>query len=212
MKQKLNFILMADIIDSRKKDQQKLMTAFKNVIAEINIQERKKLRSPMTITLGDEFQSVVSNLSSGIHIILQLEEFIISKKLDFKLRYVLVEGEIETPINRKIAHEMLGSGLTDAREMLHQLKESKSRYKVKLQNQKLEEAINHTFTAFQGLINDWKTPLDQQIALKFIENVGYKQIAAEVNREKSVIWKRKFSLKVEEYISLKKVLIYLSKK
>lgn len=209
MGKRLNYILMADIINSQKKDQQQLMLDFKRVVNEINTQVKDKFLSPMTITLGDEFQSVVTSLSSGVDIILRLEEEIFSRQMDFKLRYILVEGNIDTPINPKIAYEMLGEGLTTARSGLQQMKSSKSRYNVKLKSEKLEGAVNNTFTALQGIVDDWKVAPDYQIVSKFLENKDYKEVAIEVNREKSVIWKRKISLKVKEYLSLKKVLAYL---
>lgn len=209
MGKRLNFILMADIINSRVTDQQQLMLDFRSVITEINTEVKDNFLSPMTITLGDEFQSIVTNLSSGIDTIIRLEEAIFSRQINFKLRYVLVEGIIETPINSKIAYEMLGEGLIEAREGLQNMKSSKSRYMVKLKNERLEGAINNTFTALQGIVDDWKVESDYQIVSKFIENKDYKEVAIEVNREKSVIWKRKISLKVKEYLSLKKVLAYL---
>lgn len=211
MKHKLNYILMADIIGSRKINQQQLMLEFKGIVNETNLQLKKNIRSPMTITLGDEFQGVVATLYAGIEVIIKLEELILIKGLNFKLRYVLVEGEIETPVNSEIAYEMLGDGLTQARETLNALKSTKNRYLVKINNGRLGDAINHTFIAFQGIVDGWKLKQDYFIAARFIEKKDYKTIANEVKRDKSIIWKRKVSLKIKEYLSLKEVLTYLSK-
>lgn len=209
MENKLHYILMADIIDSRKFDQQKLMKEFKSVVGKLNTQKSLKLLSPITITLGDEFQGVVRSLESAIDIILGLEEIILSEDLKFQLRYTLIQGQIDTKINSKIAHEMLGEGLTTARERLQELKNGKSRFYVALQNMKLGDAINNAFFALQGIVDNWIRLKDVYIASMFVNKIDYKQIAINVKKEKSVIWKRKKSLKIEEYLAVKNVLRYL---
>jgi hypothetical protein len=206
----LHYILMADIIDSRKHDQKTLITDFKDVVSVVNTQEAGNLISPLTITLGDEFQGVLTDLESAIQVILNIEEVILSKELNFKLRYTLIEGKIDTEINREIAYEMLGEGLTIARDRLQQLKHEKNRFSIGLRNTKLANAINNAFLAFQGLVDNWTGLNDMQIASMFLNGIDYKQIAIEVNREKSVIWKRKKSLKIDEYLAMKNVLYYLA--
>jgi len=210
MEKKLHYILMADIIDSRKLDQKKLMTEFKSLVGILNAQERSHILSPITITLGDEFQGVLTDLESAIKVIVSIEEIILSKELNFRLRYTLIQGRIDTEINSEIAYEMLGEGLTSAREQLQQLKNEKNRFHVGLKDTKLANAINNAFLAFQSLIDNWTGLNDVQIASMFLNGIDYKQIAIEVNREKSVIWKRKKSLKIEEYFAMKDVLGYLS--
>ena len=74
--------------------------------------------SPYTVTLGDEFQGIATSLHAVIEAIFYMEETILRKRLEFKVRYVAVHGEIDTPINRLKAHTMMGPGLTKAREVL----------------------------------------------------------------------------------------------
>jgi len=112
MKKKQHIILMADIMQSRKGDQNELMSKFKKLTDEVNADNRSSLLSPITITLGDEFQCIPINVSTATAIILQLEEKLIVARASFKLRYVLYEGPIDTPINKDIAYGMLGEGLT----------------------------------------------------------------------------------------------------
>src|ERR1700731_4801117 len=112
MNQNKYLILMGDVIGSRKKDQLMLINSFKETINAVNKEKKNDFLSPMTITLGDEFQSVIKNLSAALDIIFSIEEEIAASGKNFKLRYILEEGEIETPINSKIAYGMLGSGLT----------------------------------------------------------------------------------------------------
>lgn len=209
MKEKLYYILMADIVDSRMQNQIGLISDFKKLVSTINTAQYDKIVSPLTITLGDEFQGIVKDLSSAIKIIIALDEFILNAQLNFKLRYVLVQGKIDTPINHKIAYEMLGEGLTVAREALISGKKEKNHYQIAVKNMELSDALNSTFFVLQRIRDDWDPQKDYLIAARFIQNIDYKEIALEVSREKSLIWKKKKSLKIEEYTALKNVLLYL---
>ena len=57
-------ILMADVIGSRGADQAELMLAFKKVVDQAN--GTLDFVSPLTITLGDEFQGVVNTVGEGV--------------------------------------------------------------------------------------------------------------------------------------------------
>ena len=87
---------MCDVLNSREKNQKNLIEDFRTCTTYINNKYKKNILSPLTITLGDEFQGVIKNLSNSIKIIVELEEFIIKNNFPMKLRYVLYFGEIET--------------------------------------------------------------------------------------------------------------------
>uniref|UniRef100_UPI0037500E8A SatD family protein n=1 Tax=Flavobacterium sp. TaxID=239 RepID=UPI0037500E8A len=144
-------ILMADILESREKDANELMLEFKETVKYINDNWQKNIISPLTITLGDEFQAIIDNVENAVNIIIEIEEFILAKEFNFKLRYVLNFGKIETEINREIAYEMLGEGLTDARKALSDLKNSESRFLIKFKKEdlRIEKMLNDTFKIFQ---------------------------------------------------------------
>ena len=89
-------ILMADILESGEKDANELMLEFKKTVKYINDNWQKNIISPLTITLGDEFQAIIDNVQNAVNIIIEIEEFIIAKGFTFKLRYVLNLGKIET--------------------------------------------------------------------------------------------------------------------
>ena len=200
---------MADIIDSRATNQQLLMSNFREVVKHVNRKNKKDLLSPMTITLGDEFHSVVKDLLAGLNIIMAIEEKIILLEKDFKLRYVLLQGVIETQINSKIAYEMLGTGLTSAREHLAKLKTGKRRFYFNLKDKEKSTALNEAFFVLQSLRDAWKTDKDYYLISGFLQGKDYKQIAENLNKERSLIWKRRKSLKMEEYFSLKEVIKYI---
>ena len=90
-----NYILMGDVISSSEKDSMSLIDAFQTEVKRINdnLHYKKLIKSPLTITLGDEFQGVIKSLKASLSIIFALDlEFL---QYDFDLRYALHYGEIE---------------------------------------------------------------------------------------------------------------------
>jgi len=209
MKEQLYFILMADVIDSRRAQQEILMEQLKKVVVTTNRIAKHKIISPLTITLGDEFQGVMDDLTSALDVMMEIEEGIINNKASFKLRYVLLEGKIETPINTNIAYEMLGSGLTETRNYLSSLKSSDDRFHVKIKNVKQSLALCDAFKAYQGIIDDWQIGKDYEIVSCFLELKDYKLVADKLNKDRSLMWRREKSTKIKEYVSLKNVIKYI---
>ena len=64
-----NYILMCDIIESRKLDQILVINHFKKCTKYINQKYSNSLLSPLTITLCDEFQGIVKKLDDTIKIL-----------------------------------------------------------------------------------------------------------------------------------------------
>ena len=201
-----HYILMADIINSGKKEQKPLMEDFKNLIEEVNEIYKADILSPLTITLGDEFQGVIKNLTTSIQIILTLEENRIHKKLNFKLRYVLNQGEIETPINEKIAYEMLGSGLTEARLKLNDSKYKKFRFNIAIDNVLQRSILNDAFKIFENITDKWSLKNDYELASNFIQFKDYKIVSEKMNKTRSLIWKREKTLHMESYYASKNII------
>ncbi len=210
MKKKAHIVLMADIVDSRKGDQHELMIRFRKATDNINKKNKKALLSPMTITLGDEFQGVVKNISAAVRLILEMEEKLIQDQAGFKLRYVLYEGSIDTPINEDIAHGMLGEGLTKAREALEKTKTTNSRYYFNLKNQQAAEALINSMSIYQNITDDWKLDKDNDLISNFLDLRDYKLVAAHMGKTRSQIWKRHKNLKIEPYFAVKQVTQYIA--
>lgn len=201
-----HFILMGDIIASGEKDQKQLMADFKLLIKEINQCYKQNILSPLTITLGDEFQGVIGDLDTAVNIILSIEESIIKNKLKFKLRHILNEGEIDTPINKNIAYEMLGSGLTEARHKLNDLKNERERFYISIENKIQEEIILNAFKIYESIIEKWNIERDYEIAYNFIEFHDYKIVSLKMKKNRSLIWKREKTLNMTAYHSVKKII------
>lgn len=106
----------------------------------------------------------------------------------------------------------LGSGLTDARQTLIEMKKRKTRFHIQLQDKALGIAIENAFIALQEILDDWKPEKDYYIVSSFLQKKDYKKVAHDLEKERSLIWKREKGLKLHEYFALKEVINYLGKK
>lgn len=203
-------VLMADIINSRERAQAATMEDFKMLTKSANYEHAKHLLSPLTITLGDEFQGVARSLAAGVALIIALEEISIRTSTLFRLRYALVQGEIDTPLNNEIAYGMLGPGLTRAREALADMKKETSRFFVEISNPRQQEALNSTFFLYQQLVDKWRPEKDYKLVTHFLHSPDYKKVAKELDERRSQIWKRYRSLEMHQYFAVRHLLTYLS--
>ena len=203
-------ILMADVINSGGKNPALLMTQLKDVVTTINKEKGANLISPLTITLGDEFQGLSISMENGIKTIFDIEEKIVHKQYNLKLRYVLYFGQIETEINNKIAYEMLGEGLTNARKELNSLKNKEVRFKIRLTKNELnkETYLNKAFSIYQNFVDSWKEK-DLKIVKEFLLHEDYKTVAKNVNIDPSNAWRRKKSLNIHEYNHIKNIILFI---
>ena len=123
-------VLMGDIINSREAvDPAALQAAFAAEIAALNAGHENRIVSPMTVTLGDEFQGLFAALSDGFTVLHALKLRLM--RAGVACRFVLGEAEIETPINRERAWGMMGPGLADARAVLSE-KSADTQYRFSL--------------------------------------------------------------------------------
>lgn len=199
------FILMANILSSHEKDSMELMSQFQALVKWANLIYGESIESPLTITLGDEFQGIVTSASKGVDIILAIEEYILEEEFDFKLRYVLNEGEVETPINTDNAYEMLGPGLTDARNMLNGMKKENGRFLVSIN---ASDQINQMMKVTQHFIDGWH-PKDRSTVSGFLQGHDYKALAKIQSKDESSLWRRRKSLSINEYLLCKGLIHHL---
>ena len=198
---------MADIIDSGEKVQIKLMQDFKNLVEDANKAFKASLLSPLTITLGDEFQGVLKDLSSSVKMMMYLEEQIIHHNLRFQLRYVLHYGSIETPINPDIAYQMLGKGLTEARNILNTSKKQKDRFSIFIADATKNAILKNAFRIYENIISDWDPKKDYEVVSNFIKFEDYKIVSEKVGKTRSQIWKREKTLNITAYQSVKNIIL-----
>jgi len=180
------------------------MQKFKRRCKRINKHYSADFISPMTITLGDEFQSVIRSLHAAVDVIFAFEEEAIKNRRDFVLRYALNFGEIATPINPEAAYGMLGPGLIQARNLLSHMKQSKSRFQFHLENPNLTEKMSLIFRLYQSIVEDWRSR-DLPLVNEFLCRMDYKAVAESLAKDPSLMWKRRKSLKIADYFAVKEL-------
>jgi hypothetical protein len=199
-------ILMADIIGSSAHKGQALMASFRKSVERVNRQASKDILSPLTITLGDEFQGVVKSTEAAFRVIFMTEQLLRQEGNPYRLRFAVHEGKIDTKINRERAHEMLGPGLAEARHELTAMKSSRHRFSVVLADQSRAGQLNLAMNVYQGIVDRW-TPRQLKVVLAFEQKHNYRDVAKVVKRDPTVIWRRKRSLMIEEYNDIKKLVM-----
>lgn len=202
--QKMYWILMGDIVGSRKKEGAIQMEVFDTLIRFLNTNYKAQILSPLTITLGDEFQGVVKNRKAGEEMMIAAEEWLLNKTENIKIRFLLHYGKIETPVNPEIAYGMLGKGLADARDGLNAMKKEKDRFK--LSGMQDNDNINDYFILFQSIIDSWSVA-DRKLVADFLKEGDYKKVAEMNKKDASLMWKRERSLKLREYKILKELIL-----
>jgi hypothetical protein len=201
---------MGDVVSSETYNQKKLQNKFADIIALLNNKHKKKILSPLTITLGDEFQGIVKDLNSGTEIILDAQRTCIHEGIDFKIRFVLNSGIIETPINREVAYGMLGRGLSDTREKIETLKKQQVRFMISTGDSKTDAAFSNAFVLYQSIIDQWNSSTDLLLTSQFIRYKDYKIVAKKLNHTASMTWKREKSLLIKEFFAIEKLINFIA--
>ncbi len=206
------YIQMADVIGSSeyKGQGRSLMRQFRAMVDHVNEVCKAHLLSPLSITLGDEFQGVPQDLSTAVGLIIKLEECRVFNQADFKLRHVIHYGEIETSINTESAHAMIGEGLSTARRTLNEMKpDRRTRCRLVLPDRDNPEPLMDAFSLYFSIVDSWK-PKDFPLVIAMLEGLDYKQAAIKLKRERTSTLRRYRSLNFIEYGAAKRLLNYLS--
>lgn len=206
-----HFIVMGDIVHSRKYEGKELMREFRELVSSCNRDLAEGILSPYTVTLGDEFQGVAKSLHWSVQSLLYLEECMLKKGHPFSLRYVVHYGKIETNLNRKIAHGMIGPGLTRARGLLNDKGRGKSRFNFDLPNETLALQLSRLFFVMASLTQGWQHK-DAQLIFDMIANDDNTAIGTKYGKNRSQVWKRRRHLHIDDYRALRQIAIELSDK
>jgi len=207
-----HYILMADIIGSSRFEGKadELMASFKKVVTSVNRAHEDRLLSPLTITLGDEFQGIPDSLATAGLIVIALEEQRVLEGVSFRLRYVIHHGLVETPINEVLAHGMLGPGLTSARRSLSTFgKKNKDRVRLSLAAGDPTRAIEDVFRILFTFIDDWKKK-DMPVVAAWLEGLDTEEAARRLGRHRTSMGRRYGSLKLDAYAAARRLLTHLT--
>jgi hypothetical protein len=114
-----HLVLIGDLVGSRQAGgRAALQRRLQRAVQAINGRRRPLLASPMTITLGDEFQAIYRGADTVFGDIF----FLLHALAPIRARFALSVGEIVTPLNRERAIGMDGPAFHQARDLLTELK------------------------------------------------------------------------------------------
>ena len=110
-------VIMGDLVSSESAQSVKrLHVQFNKAVEAANASRQRDIVSPLTITLGDEFQGLTRSLTAAFEIARTLRIMLLAENI--ACRFVIGLANIETPVNRRTAWNMMGPGLAAAREKL----------------------------------------------------------------------------------------------
>lgn len=190
MLRKTNYaISMGDLVHSTAHaDLNKLHLLFNQVVSEANERFSDYIASPLTITLGDEFQGLSTSLDQGF----KLNHFVrISLLLKgVSTRLVLGVGAIDTEVNPKAAWNMMGEGLSRAREKID-VKKNLNCYRFSFPEQgQLEKLLDSVGKSITKVETDWTRTQMEYIARKLSNpNVPVRLIARDLGISKNSMYK-----------------------
>jgi|SRR5688572_11512077 len=156
VKRSSHAVLMGDIVGSERASSVKAVhRAFNKAVANANEINADHVASPLTITLGDEFQGLLTGFTHAwdAAVALRLELLVAG----IPCRFVVGAAKLETPVNTKEAWNMLGSGLSAARDKLND-KRTTSAYRFSLPDAPVEELLLDTIGDALTQIEDAWTP------------------------------------------------------
>lgn len=147
-------VVMGDLVRSEASPSpDALHRAFNAAVATANDHAGNALVSPLTITLGDEFQGLLSSLTEAARLVRHLRFALLAEGID--CRFVIGQARIETPVNREKAWNMMGPGLARARETLDE-KTPGLTYRFTLMDAPLTERLLEAVGAGLAVIErDW---------------------------------------------------------
>lgn len=201
-------ILMGDVIGSSKLEARQLRKEFMGLVSLCNQKLAHDIISPYTVTLGDEFQGIAKSLHAVIEAIFYMEETILRKGLEFKVRYVAVHGDIDTTINQLKAHTMMGAGLTKARDILTDKRRGQPRFRFDIPDTYTMNQLNRLFLVLDGLTSRWDIG-DGHLIFDMLANPHNEKVGVMHGKNRTQIWKRRKNLLIEEYRALKEAIMKL---
>lgn len=148
-----HLVLIGDIVASRHaSDRAELQRRLKSVLHATNRRRQALLTSPLTVTLGDEFQAVYRRAESVF-----ADAFSILHALaPVRVRFALAVGEIATPLNRTQALGMDGPAFHEARELLTRLKTSGRFFALAGPRPETTRLANPVLAVLSGQVEGWR--------------------------------------------------------
>lgn len=180
--------VMGDLVSSESvTSRAQLHQNFNNAVSAVNAQFAVNLSSPLTITLGDEFQGLTLQAAEALRIVLALRLRLL--RAGVLCRFVIGPVDLATPLNKDRAWNMMGDGLAQARERLNDKKDGNA-YRFSFYQDKplsrLLEAVGKALT----LTEEGWTPTQASYVLSHIlDGADVPEIAAKNEVSERAVYK-----------------------
>lgn len=147
-------VLMGDLVRSeRHASPEDLHARFNAAIDRQNRDCEDDLVSPLTITLGDEFQGLLTSLVAAAHVAREIRLELLGEAIDCRFAFGVVD--LKTPLNTERAWNMMGPGLAGTRERLNE-KRSASFYRFAIpEDGVLETMLEASGASLTAIERSW---------------------------------------------------------
>lgn len=190
-------VVMGDLVKSESSLAPELLyDRFNRQVDAINIGHAKYLTSPLTITLGDEFQGLVATLAHAASIVRKLRLALLTDNID--CRFVIGLADIKTPINHDRAWNMMGPGLSRARTKLNE-KSSSTHYRFSLPETPMIETLLDAIGAGLTAIEQGWTDRQRDDIAAALDQISAKDLAKRRSVTVHNIYKIRSSGKFDAY-------------
>lgn len=200
--------IIGDIIHSKSiPDRRNIQIQLKDVLDQINTEFNQEVSAKFIITLGDEFQGLLSSASN----ILQIIDRIQFEMFPVRIRFGIGIGNIETEIIKDMAIGADGPAYHYAREMMNYIKICERGKMFGSTNIMLKAdahldlitLINSSLQLCSYLERNWTDKQRTLLKLIILENKNQKEAAIELGIEQSSVQRRLKAAGYYDYISVK---------
>lgn len=168
-----HLILIGDIIASKEiTDRLNFQKKFADVLSRPNKTYYNSMISPLTPTIGDEFQAVLWEATNLFNIISLIERNL----PEISLRYGIGMGKIDTEINSESAIGMDGPAFHYARTAVETARRGKKIYHFNCDDQNLKDRINVMLDWLDIALKKW-TQQRKEIFFQYNEKRTQSEIA-----------------------------------
>ncbi len=164
--------IIGDIVRSRDiPDRKAFQQQFHRVMDQVNRRFQSDILSPFTVTLGDEFQALLTRADS----LFTIQQFLRKHLAPQQLVFGVGIGEIETDINRETSIGMDGPCFRLAREQVEAAKTKPPRMRFAVQG--VDSEVCNTLMRHIERLEDRRTPRQREI-IQVYQEVRHQQKAA----------------------------------
>lgn len=202
----MNYIaIIGDVIDSKSlENRYHVQNSFKDCLQKINDKYKEALVSKFSLTLGDEFQGLVS---TQINIFQVIDDISMLMK-PYQIRFGIGLGKILTDINPDISIGADGPAYWNARQAINYIHEKndygQNHLAFQSDNELKSKVINSLLAAGEAIKNNWITSQQEVFETMLTDNIyaeDFNQtlLAKKLNLDPSALSKRLKSSSIKVY-------------